>query len=154
LCNAPLVNISRLPVCEDCLDAIHLIGGGLCSVCGERLLSPDAVSEPSELLCVLCRRLAPPYVKAAAYGSYEGGLRALIHFLKYEGVRPAAGVLGGMMAKAIEPLQAVLGPAPVRVVPVPLHFAKRRQRGFNQAELIARAAIKLKPLGDFEFAPV
>jgi ComF family protein len=33
--------------------------------------------------------------------------------------------------------------APVLVVPVPLHRSKRRQRGFNHAELIARAALKL-----------
>lgn len=33
------------------------------------------------------------------------------------------------------------------VVPVPLHSAKLHQRGFNQSELIARAALKIVPLG-------
>jgi ComF family protein len=40
------------------------------------------------------------------------------------------------------------------IVPVPLHARKRRQRGFNQAELIARAALKLQPSQRFELKPV
>src|SRR5262245_46374912 len=42
LCGFPLVNISRLPVCEECLSEMHPITGGTCSVCGERLVSPYA----------------------------------------------------------------------------------------------------------------
>jgi ComF family protein len=92
----------------------------------------------------LCRRLEPPYVKATAYGSYESGLRELIHLLKYNQVRPAAGVLGRMLAEAIEDLQSLFTGSEVLVVPVPLHARKLRQRGFNQSELIARAGLKLK----------
>ncbi len=146
------MNISRLPVCEECLSSIRPIGDGLCSVCGERLPGPYALAE-SEIRCVLCRRLEPPYVKASAYGSYESGLRELIHLLKYDGVRPAAGVLGRMLAEAITPLQAGFTAGPVLVVPVPLHIGKRRQRGFNQAELIARAALKLTAVDRFELLP-
>lgn len=126
------------------------MAGGLCSICGERLMGPYAISIGSEALCVLCRRLEPPYVKAAAYGSYECGLRELIHLLKYDGVRPAANVLGRMLAEAIVPLQPHFTAGQVLVVPVPLHAGKRRQRGFNQAELIARAALKLEPSRRFE----
>ena len=134
------------------------IAGGLCSICGERLVSPFAFAgercsvdpgsaesdsaEPGETLCGLCRRLEPPYVKATAYGSYESGLRELIHLLKYNQVRPAANVLGRMLANAIEDLQPLFTESEVLVVPVPLHSRKLRQRGFNQSELIARAALK------------
>jgi ComF family protein len=103
-----------------------------------------------EMLCVLCRRLEPPYAKASAYGSYESGLRELIHLLKYDGVRPAASVLGRMLAEAIIPLQPLFGTSTVLLVPVPLYTGKRHQRGFNQAELIARAALKLAPAQRFE----
>ncbi len=126
------------------------ITGGLCAICGERLVSPFVFSaeghssEPSEALCGLCRRLEPPYVKATAYGSYESGLRELIHLLKYNQVRPAANVLGRMLAEAIEDLQPLFSASEVLVVPVPLHSRKLRQREFNQSELIARAALKLK----------
>jgi len=137
LCGAPLVKISRLPVCDECVAQMRPITGSVCSVCGERLASPFAAAGER---CGLCRRAAPPFAKAAAYGSYDGGLRELIHLLKYEQVRPAAGVLGRMLAEAISTLameyEAIL------VVPVPLHRRKLRQRGFNQAELIAGAALK------------
>ncbi len=132
--------------------------GRLCSVCGERVLSrltrspqiPSAQSLPEsdeQLLCPLCSRVEQTFVKAVAYGSYESGLRELIHLLKYGGVRPAATVLGRMLADAISAFetgcfQTGLGSA--AVVPVPLHRSRRRERGFNHAELIARAALKLR----------
>ena len=146
LCGTPLTNISRLPVCQACLAAIRPIAGGICSVCGEWLLSPHAFGvEQDEPRCGLCRRLEPPFSKAVAYGSYDGGLRELIHLLKYEQVRPAAGALGRMLAKAIAGLESASSWAqpPVAVVPVPLHARKLRQRGFNQSELIVREALKI-----------
>ncbi|MGA9800895.1 MAG: ComF family protein [Terriglobales bacterium] len=82
-------------------------------------------------------------MKATAYGSYDGGLRELIHLLKYEQVRPAAVVLGRMMAESISGLAPYWSGRDVLVVPVPLHRKKLRQRGFNQSELIAQHALKL-----------
>jgi ComF family protein len=101
----------------------------------------------------VCRRIRPPFGRAVAYGSYESGLRELVHLLKYNGVRPAAKVLGGMLAEALTALEPAFErltfeQAPILVIPVPLYKAKRRQRGFNQAELIARAALKFRPLGE------
>jgi predicted amidophosphoribosyltransferase len=149
LCGAPLVKISRLPVCEECLESMRPIGVGVCSICGEGLVSPYVFADQqAEPLCGLCRRTAPLFAKAAAYGSYDGGLRELIHLLKYEQVRPAANVLGRMLAEVIVGLKASFGEAPLLVVPVPLHMRKLRQRGFNQAQLIAQAAMKLKPAGE------
>jgi ComF family protein len=146
-CGAPLVRISRLPVCEECLDSFRPISGGLCGVCGERIQSPYALVDPEGVpLCGICRRLKPAYAKAAAYGSYEGGLRDLIHLLKYEHVRPAANVLGRMLAEAISRLAPEFVATPI-VVPIPLHNRKYRERGFNQSELIAQSAVKLKPAG-------
>lgn len=63
----------------------------------------------------------------------------MIHLLKYDRVEPAAGVLGTMLAEAIEKLDAA---SECLVVPVPLYSGKRRERGFNQAEMIASRAIK------------
>lgn len=124
------------------------IAGGVCSVCGESLDRSFAFSDANaELRCGLCRRIEPPFIKAAAYGSYDGGLRELIHLLKYDHVRPAANVLGRMLAEVIANLQISFGDAHLLVVPVPLHANKMRQRGFNQADLIARAAMKLEPAG-------
>ncbi len=137
LCQAPLTRIARLPVCDACLSGITPISGRLCAVCGERIFTPHADAEP---VCGECRTTVPPFVRAMAYGSYDGGLRELIHLLKYGRVRPAAGVLGRMLAEVIQGLGSEFQSAVV--VPVPLHNRKLRQRGFNQAEEIARAALK------------
>jgi len=146
ICGVPLVRVSRLPLCQVCLNAMHPISGTVCTLCGERLFSSFVVAGPQgEVRCGLCRRLEPVFARAIAYGSYENGLRELIHLLKYEGVRPAANVLGCMLAEAILALESDLPADSIAVIPVPLHRNKRRQRGFNQAELIARAAIKINP---------
>jgi ComF family protein len=149
LCSTPLTNISRLPVCPPCLSDIRPISGGTCSVCGERLLSPFALTAGAPLTddadprCGLCRKLAPPFTRAVAYGSYDGGLRELIHLLKYDQVRPAADALGRMLAQAMVELETAWSDDSVAVVPVPLHARKLRQRGFNQSELITRCALRI-----------
>ena len=93
----------------------------------------------------MCRRVEPRFTKAAAYGAYDGGLRELIHLLKYDHVRPAARVLGRMLAEVLDDLHPAFADRLPIVVPVPLHGSRLRERGFNQSEEIARAALKLRP---------
>jgi len=155
ICGIPLLNVSRLPVCPDCLSGIGPVSGKVCTVCGERVLSAYAEGDAEGFReCPACRRIERPFERAVAYGSYDGGLRELIHLLKYNGVSPAASVLGRMLAEALIPLHAVFQQEKIVVVPVPLYRGKRRQRGFNQAELIARALVKASVMSDrFELAP-
>jgi ComF family protein len=141
ICEAPLIQISRLPVCESCLHKPRQLGGSLCAVCGEACDFP-ADLKAAEGLCRLCRKAHPPFERAVAYGSYDGALRDLIHLLKFDQVRPVAPVLGRMLADTIATLEPSLPPGVIAVVPVPLFSNKKAQRGFNQAEVIARAALK------------
>jgi ComF family protein len=136
LCGAPLVNISRLPVCLGCISAMRPVSVETCEICGEVV---GLARSPEIQTCAACRETRPQFEKACAYGPYNGQLRELIHLLKYEQVVPAAEVLGGMLAGAIAKLEIQ---QPVLLIPVPLHSSKRRQRRFNQAELIAQAALK------------
>ena len=137
LCSAPLTNISRLPVCPSCLLAMTPLQAPTCEICGERL---SGISISENQICPACQESRPHFVKAVAYGAYDGELRELIHLLKYEQVEPAAGALGRMLAQTIQKLGPIADS--ILVVPVPLYGRKRRERGFNQAELIARAALK------------
>jgi len=114
------------------------VSGETCNVCGEGLPELSRTSEFQT--CSACQDSRPLFAKATAYGAYRGELRELIHLLKYEGVLPARHVLGRMLAEAIAKLNIWEGP--VLVVPVPLYSSKKRQRGFNQSELIARTALK------------
>ena len=95
-----------------------------------------------QALCRLCQLAPPPFERAIAFGSYEGALRGLIHLLKFDQVRPSATVLGRLLAKSIQSLDPTLPPGTLAIVPVPLHASRQSQRGFNQAEMIVRAALK------------
>ena len=96
---------------------------------------------PAEgLLCYPCRAVPPKFERAVAYAVYQDELREMIHLLKYERMRGVAKLLGGMLAEATLMLRAEAGQELV-VVAVPLFPAKQRERGYNQSELLADAAI-------------
>ena len=158
ICGFPLLRVSRLPVCENCLIALRPLQGSYCTVCGEALhvsayidreetdrLEADGIEV--EARCLLCQLADPPFERAVAYGSYDGELRDLIHLLKFQQVRPASAVLGRMLAETIANLEqampvGTLFSSKIKVIPVPLYTRKQAQRGFNQAEMIARDALK------------
>lgn len=135
ICRAPLTNIARLPVCEPCLARILPLDGPLCQICGEKLFHIIAETEDTPL-CGICRRVGAHFRRAAAYGAYEGALRNLIHLFKYDGIRPAGKILGGLLNESVA---AMALPDSLIVIPVPLWSGKRTSRGFNQAEAIARS---------------
>ncbi|MGB8011241.1 MAG: ComF family protein [Terriglobales bacterium] len=155
ICGSPLLRVSRLPVCETCLLGLRPLQGSYCAVCGEALhfaayldqredrqATDRGEPDREEPRCLLCQRVDPPFERAVAYGSYDGGLRDLIHLLKFQQVRPAAAVLGRMLAETIANLEPAMPVGRVAVVPVPLYRGKQAQRGFNQAETIARNALQ------------
>ncbi len=145
-CALPLTHLTRVPVCDACLDKIHAIEGPVCSACGERVTNLRPSERDGQPLCFTCSQAEPAFTRAAAYGSYDEGMRELIHLLKYEHVRPAASLLGRMLGEVIVELSPGFEGEPV-VIPVPLHISKFRERGFNQSEAIARAALKQHPAG-------
>ena len=127
-CHLPLEFPTAGPVCASCWGAIPALAPPLCRRCG------DTLGHPSPLLCTRCRRTPPgPVTAARAAGEYAGALRQLIHALKYDGRRSLAAPLAALMR---ERGREVLDGATV-AVPVPLHWSRRWQRGFNQAEALA-----------------
>ena len=106
-------------------------------------------------MCRPCRLAPPRFERAVAHGLYQGTMRSLLHLLKYEGWEPVARRLGALMAARIASIPGL--PQSMLVVPVPLFKSRRRERGFNQAELLARAATRamrnLRPEWEGEFAP-
>lgn len=100
-----------------------------------------AAQFPAEgLLCTPCRLAPPMFERAVAYAVYERELREMIHLLKYERMRGVARVLGGKLAESILTLRGVAG-GDLLVIAVPLFPATERQRGYNQAGLLADAAM-------------
>jgi ComF family protein len=99
-------------------------------VCGASLEQPL-----SGAVCERCWSAVARFpLPAPAVGEYDGVLREIIHALKYEGRRSTAPRLSALMAQQGAHLLAGVDV----VVPVPLHRTRERERGFNQAEDLAR----------------
>lgn len=81
-----------------------------------------------------------PFERVVALGVFDGPLRRLIHQLKYHHGWAAGETLAGRITRHA-PTREVLAGADV-LVPVPLHITRQWQRGFNQADIVARTLAK------------
>lgn len=102
-----------------------------CVQCRSAFRTPFPLDEQGR--CGLCRRGARGFDAAYSFGFYEDELRELIHLFKYNRIQTLAKPLGRLLAQAL-PREGSFDV----IVPMPLHWRKRWQRGFNQAELLAR----------------
>jgi len=118
------------PLCRGCLAEFRLISPPRCVTCGRpvRRAAPPTV-------CAACRISPPLYTRARPAGVYDGALREAIHALKFGGCRAIAGPLGDLIAATVQADDRLRADV---IIPVPLHASRYRQRGFNQAELLAR----------------
>lgn len=114
-------------ICEKCLSLIKFNNTLFCPVCRARL--PE-----NKKIC----HYDSQYLLAAA-GNYDDTvLQNLIHCFKYKYLKGLAPVLGEITLKYLGILNLTsLNLKSFIVVPIPLHPKKERQRGFNQAKLIA-----------------
>lgn len=134
-CGAASVEGRRdAPACADCWQATAIFTGEetCCWKCGAEARGEVSPEKRTEVRCRRCDESA--FTAARSVGKYEGALRAVVLTLKHEPHVPAR--LGQLLLAAQKrpPLDAA-----TRIVPVPLHAERERERGFNQATLLARA---------------
>ncbi|MCS6909837.1 MAG: ComF family protein [Anaerolineales bacterium] len=115
-------------LCADCRSQFRLLGNeAICPRCGYAPMPTD---------CENCRRHPPPAalrsLRSAAW--FEGPLRRALHHLKYQ--RDI--LLGDTLAEWLCDLYYREGLAADLIVPVPLSPQRLRERGYNQADLLAR----------------
>ncbi len=112
-------------LCAQCQTAIASVPTPICERCGRPVLERAA--------CPACHRDPLPLSAIRSASIFGGPVRLAIHHLKYKGQRDLARPLGALMAQA--------WPEAMRngdcLVPVPLHTARERERGYNQARLLA-----------------
>jgi ComF family protein len=118
------------PLCPACLSTFRLVRPPICQKCGKPLRGPDDL----EFTCIPCRHRKLHFVAARAAGIYDGTLREAIHALKFRGRRALAVPLGALMAEHVTGARL---PTAHVVIPVPLHYRRLRERGYNQSELLA-----------------
>jgi ComF family protein len=129
-CGAVLIE-DGASFCPDCFDGIRFIGPPLCYRCG---IPFDETGEENHI-CGECLSSAPAFSVARAAGRYEMVLMDVIHRFKYGGKTSVGERLGKLMAEFIYPAFNI--PDYSLIIPVPLHPKRLRQRGFNQAVILA-----------------
>ena len=114
-------------VCRNCWNAIRPITPPLCDGCGDPLSRGDDVCED-------CGRSERAVTRARAIGQYDGVLRDVIHSFKYDKrhslARPLAHLMRVRGAAVLEAADCI--------IPVPLHWRREYQRGFNQSRALSQ----------------
>jgi len=108
-------------VCRPCLDTFAPPGRT-----DDRFVGPDPGAVVGDALGL-----------ALAAFAYRGPMRRALASLKYTGASRLAPILARAALPALGPLLAVTGPC--ALVAVPVHPQRRRERGYDQAELLARS---------------
>lgn len=136
-------------VCPLCLARLEPLTYPLCERCGHPRLSlaiplPDERAAPGETVrvpsalpaCRWCARLAPAVRAVRSVTRMDSGTGGeLVHALKYQGWSRTALAMGRRMGRTDWPLDVLEERA--AVVPIPLSRERQRERGYNQAALLA-----------------
>jgi ComF family protein len=130
-CGAVLERPLDGAVCAACWARVARFSPPLCAVCGEPLPSRRTHREGR---CRPCSVSLGQADAARAVGAFDGVLADIVHALKY-GRRPSAAAPLAILLRIAG--RDLLDDVDL-VVPVPLHPRRQRERGFNQAEAIAR----------------
>ena len=132
VCRARLGEERRGPLCGGCWSAVGRLAPPWCRVCGG-IAGPGLAPLP---LCAACRRRPPGFDYARAAACYDGVVREALHAFKFRGRWTLAAPLGDLLVEAVA--GRLPDGNPDLLLPVPLHPRRERERGFNQASLLAR----------------
>lgn len=128
------------PICSGCLGRIPFVQPPYCRTCGRPLRGAVAEVTGDGLrdgpICRDCASGGRFFGVARAAGVYDGALKDFIHALKFRGRRELAEGIGVLMARVAAREKAMRGSQ--LLIPVPLHPKRLAERGYNQAELLAR----------------
>src|SRR5215469_2340574 len=148
ICGTVLTRAGLLPICEQCFGALAPLRGPVCGCCGRPFVS-EATLDAQTRLCLACRRNVYAFQHARSFAPYTDQMVRAIGLLKYEKLTRLGQWFAERLCEIIQS-DSALQSVDV-VVPVPLHPARLRERGYNQAELIAKPlARKMRlPLGPY-----
>lgn len=124
-------------LCEHCEAIMSPAVPPRCEVCW----MPHRIGQAEED-CHRCQVDRPAFKEVRSAFVYEGASRDAVLALKYKGLSSIAPLMGADMARRF----TAWSPPIDTVVPVPLATSRRRQRGYDQADLLAREVARLAGL--------
>ena len=141
LCGSELASDGWLRICRSCWADLQPWCGPVCARCGLPFASPQAL-DSALAECGACRRDEPAFDGAGAFGLYTGKLRRVVLRLKFSGDTRLGRRLGQLLASAWAALPRGADFNSPVIIPVPLHPSRRRERGFNQSDLLAEGLVR------------
>jgi len=142
ICTRILDTGSPIPFCHSCTEALtQTLPEPLCARCGRPIVSAASAEGMSLPLCHLCRSQVYAFDFARSFGAYTPRVSRAILLLKYGNVAPIGAWFARRLAGLIE--REPQDFAVDAVVPVPLDRGRLRERGYNQAELIAKPLARM-----------
>ncbi len=136
-----LINLIFTETCFSCNQRIQANEKYLCQECELKLdfitdICPKCGAELSDTECRYCREGNYVFTKARSLFQFNKQIQALIHNLKYNEI---SGVAKYLTEKTVTYLKEFQPFGEIDFIcPVPLHKVKKRERGYNQAELISK----------------
>lgn len=124
-------------ICESCAKDISWLVPPFCPSCALPIHSPVV----SAHVCGGCMEDPPPFRSARALVVYDQEVFPLLHKMKYGPDASLARFMGELLILNLREELEALGLD--LVVPVPLHLARLRQRGFNQAAVMGKPLAKI-----------
>ena len=112
--------------CDACLGKVKRITSPICRICGQPWELPG--------LCHRCSTKKPTFKALRSWAKYDGPVGEAIRRLKYGRDISLGLILADFMADLLSGLEWQIG----LVIPVPLGVARLKERGYNQAALIAK----------------
>ena len=116
----------------------ELVGGFLGLLAPPRCMGCDEVEDVDSSFCDSCRSLIDRSSSPSAVFEYGGPIADAIQRFKYDDRSELGAVLGALMADEAQRFAGLV----TAVVPVPLHWRRRRKRGYDQAALLAKPVAK------------
>jgi ComF family protein len=137
ICSQILDTGSRIPLCNECFQSLYEpLREPFCGGCGRPIVSAAVAGGITSPKCHFCRARPYKFDFARSFGAYTPRMSRAILLFKYGKVSPLgvwfAQRLAGLVRSNPEQFGADV------VIPVPLDRSRLQERGFNQAELIAK----------------
>jgi ComF family protein len=131
-CGAAVGEAAAEAICPACAGEIEWVAGPRCTCCGLVFPAPGG----GDRLCGDCQADPPPFARARAAAFYEGPVATAVKRLKFNRRLAYLPLMQSWLASP--PCRELAAEADL-IVPVPLHPRRLKQRGFNQAWLLAQA---------------
>lgn len=143
-CDYPLLTQANGYFCPECWNLPQRIHAPFCTHCGQPHAHRLGFGAVENFPCAACQPAASTsYPRVFAAAAYEGAIAEAIKLLKFGDRSHIARLLTEIMADFA---QREMNCAQYdNLVPVPLHRVRRRDRGFNQSELLARQLLPIFP---------